>query len=208
LTARQVIKGIIFDLGNVLLDFDHTIAANRLSGFTDKDRQQIYNLFFDSELTHLFEDGKISPSQFFSQVKEILNLRLGYDEFVPIWNEIFFFSEKNLQVYNLASGLKGKYQITLLSNINVLHFEYIKKTFPILDAFHNIITSFETGFSKPSPAIYKKALQVLGAEAQNVFYTDDRAELVESARQLGIQGFVFKSPDQLKKDLQGLGINV
>lgn len=203
-----MVKAIIFDLGNVLLDFDYQIAALRLSKLTDKNAQEIFDLFFDSKLTALFEEGKISPLQFFLKVKEILNLNLRFDEFVSIWNEIFFFTEKNLGVYNLARNLKNCYKVTLLSNINILHFEHIKKTFPLLFAFHNIITSFELGLRKPKPSIYQKTLEILGVSPDNALYIDDRPELIESARGLGIRGFVFKDVEQLKKDLITWGINI
>jgi HAD superfamily hydrolase (TIGR01549 family) len=203
-----LIRAVIFDLGNVLINFDHRIASQKLSKFTDTPEDEIYNLFFDSKLTALFEEGKISTLQFFSKVKEALNLGIEFDEFLPIWNEIFFFDEENLSVYNLASSLKNRYKVALLSNINISHFEHIKRTFPILDAFHNIITSFEMGFRKPNPEIYQKALHALDSPPEDVFYTDDRLELVESARQLGIRSFIFKGPRQLEADLINSGVNI
>jgi putative hydrolase of the HAD superfamily len=202
------IKAIIFDLGNVVIDFDHTIAAKRISRFTTKSPQEIFNLFFDSQLTGLFEEGKISSFEFFSRVREILNLKLDYEQFLPIWNDIFFLTEKNQAVYNLAKTLKKQYKIALLSNINILHFDYLKKNFSVFDAFHNIITSFESGFRKPHPFIYQKTSDILGALPYNIFYTDDRPELVESACRLGICGFIFKNISQLKKDLLGNGIRI
>jgi len=202
------IKAVIFDLGNVLIDFDHTIAAKKISMFADKTPQEIFNLFFDSGLTALFEEGKIAPLNFFSEVKKILNLELGYNQFLPIWNEIFFLTEKNQAVYNLAKILKDHYKIALLSNINILHFDYLKKNFSVFDVFHNIITSFESGIRKPDPLIYKKTLDLLEAAPQNTFYTDDRAEFIERACNLGIRGFVFSGVEQLKKDLLGNGINI
>jgi len=201
-------QAIIFDLGNVLIDFDHRIAARRISKFTDKSQEEIYNLFFDSGLTALFEEGKVSPQQFFQNIQEILNLKLNYEEFVPIWNEIFFFTEKNLEVYNLARILKGHYKVALLSNINTLHFEYVEKTFPILDAFHNIITSFEAGARKPKKEIYQKALEILNTLPEDTFYTDDRKELIVNARELGIQAHVFTNIEQLKKDLRKTGVKI
>ena len=202
------VKAVIFDLGNVLIDFDHTIAAKRISGFTDKTPQEIFNLFFDSELTALFEEGKISPLIFFSEVKKMLNSKLDYAQFLPIWNEIFFLSEKNQAVYSLAKLLRGRYKIALLSNINILHFDYLKKNFSVFDAFQNIVTSFEYGIRKPDPLIYKKALDLLEISPQNAFYTDDRPELIEKACTLGIRGFVFRGIEQLKRDLSGNGINI
>jgi FMN phosphatase YigB (HAD superfamily) len=201
------VKAILFDLGNVLIDFDHTRAAESIAYFTDLSPEEIFNLFFDSGITGLFEEGKISPVQFFTEVKKMLDLEMDYPQFVPVWNEIFFFSEKNLGVYRLARKLKKTYKFAILSNINVLHFEYIKRTFPLFSAFP-IITSCELGARKPHPEIYQKALQILGAAAENVFYTDDRAELVATANKLGIRSSVFKDVDGLRKDLIQAGINI
>ncbi|MBM3246740.1 MAG: HAD family phosphatase [Candidatus Omnitrophica bacterium] len=200
------VKAIIFDLGNVLVDFDHRIAAGRIANFCDRNSEEIFSLFFDSELTGLFEEGKLSPQDFFSEVKKILNLRLDYAAFTPIWNEIFFLSRKNRGVYNLALGLKENYQVALLSNINILHFDYLKKNFPVFDAFHHIITSYEVGLRKPHPAIYQQALQTLNLAAGEVFYTDDRDDLIEKAGDLGIKSFHFESVDKLKADLSRAGI--
>jgi len=200
-------KAIIFDLGNVLLDFDHRRACERIFKFSDKTSQEIFDLFFDSKLTALFEEGKISPVDFFLKVKETLKLKLDYEQFVNIWNEIFFFNEKNLSVYNLAHSLKISYKLLVLTNINVLHFEYVKKTFPVLNVFQ-ILTSFESGFIKPNIQIYELAIQILDTSPENIFYTDDRPELVKSAGNLGIRSFIFKSVEQLKKDLTVAGINI
>jgi HAD superfamily hydrolase (TIGR01509 family) len=202
------VNTIIFDLGRVLIDFDHRIAAKKIARFADKDEDGIISLFFDSDITMSFEEGRLSPHQFFLKVKEVLNLKLDYEDFVPIWQEIFFFSEKNRQVHALALALKERYRVALLSNINALHFDYIKKAFTIFNAFHNIITSFELGYIKPNPLIYQKALEILKCTPNQTFYTDDRPELVTSARGLGIQGFVFSGIEQLKKNLLDSGVKI
>lgn len=206
ITTADNIKAVIFDLGNVLVDFDHRIAAERISKFTDKNPGEIYNLFFDSGITASFEQGKISPRGFFSEVKAMLNLKLSYGEFLPIWNEIFFFSEKNKTVYEIAKSLKGRYKVALLSNVNILHLEYLKVNFPIFDIFDRVIASCEAGFIKPHPAIYKKALKSLRVCASDAVYTDDRLELVENARGLGIKSFHFQGVEKLKKDFSCAGI--
>jgi len=204
----HAIKSIILDLGNVLIDFNHMIAAEKISKFTDKTGQEIFDLFFDSELTALFEEGKISPQKFFLGVREKLNLGLEYKDFVSIWNEIFFLTEKNHRVYELAKFLKIRYKIALLSNINILHFEYLKESFPVFDAFHHIITSFDLGVRKPHPAIYQKALKLLDVSPRNVFYTDDRDDLIQKAAELGIRGFVFRGVEEFRKNLLASGINL
>lgn len=200
------VEAIIFDLGNVLIDFDHTISAKRISRFTGIPWKEIFELFFDSPLTGLFEEGKISPEEFFLEVKEMLNLKLDYDTFVPIWNDIFFLTKNNRFVYNLAKDLRKNYNLALLSNINILHLDYLKKNFPIFEPFHHILASCDVALRKPDPLIYKKTLEILESKPTQTFYTDDRAELVQSAKQLGIQAVVFKDIEQLKKDLTGAGV--
>jgi putative hydrolase of the HAD superfamily len=138
----------------------------------------------------------------------MLDLKLEYESFVPIWNDIFFLTAKNRAVYSLANHLRAKYQIVLLSNINVLHYEYLKQYFPVFNIFHKIFTSFELGVVKPDRAIYQKALQDLGVLPENVFYTDDRIELIKSAKALGINSFLFTSPEQLKNDLVNSGVKI
>lgn len=201
------IEGIIFDLGRVLVDFDHGIAARKLSGVMHKTPQEVYDLFFSSGLTQLFEAGKLSPEEFFSKIKEELGLRMEYGDFLPIWNEIFFLSEENKTLYGLVKGLRKRYKVLLLSNINVLHYNYLKQYFPIFDVFNAVVTSFETGAIKPDPRIYRKALDVLALPAQAVFYTDDRPELIDGAKIIGIRGFVYRGVEQLKIDLSSCGIH-
>lgn len=203
------IEAIIFDLGGVLIDFDHTVAARRISQFSDKTAEEIFALFFDSALVVNFEEGKIGPEDFFKKIKETINLRIDYEVFLPIWNEIFFQTEGNKEVLELARCLKGRYEICVLSNVNTLHFNYIRDNFRIFDVFPRVIASCELGMRKPHPLIYRRALEELGVrDAAGVFYTDDRAELVEAAALIGIKARVFKNAPQLKKDLFNLGVTI
>lgn len=206
--SSKEIKAVIFDLGRVVLDFDHTVAAQKIFQHSDKTPQEIFNLFFESNLTMLFEQGKIPANRFFLEVKEMIGLNLDYDSFLPIWNEIFCLTPKNQEVYQLAKSLSRKYKTVLLTNINILHFNYVKENFPIFDAFHYVVPSFETGFIKPAPEIYHKTLEIVGVQPDEAFYTDDRIELIEKAKGLGIRAFLFRGVAQLKDDLQEVGIQV
>ena len=202
----QDIKVILFDLGNVLVDFDYSFSVKRILNFCNKNPQELHDFFFTSGLTLLFEEGKITPEEFFNKVKEALGLRISYEAFVPIWNEIFFLSAKNRAVYSLANKLRLRYQVILLSNINILHLEYLKKKFPVFNVFHRTFTSCELGLIKPNPLIYRKVLEVLNVSADSVFYTDDRPELIKSASELGIQAFTFQGINKLKDDLLSVGV--
>jgi len=203
---KERIEVILFDLGNVLVDFDLKPAVERISNFCSKSPDKIFSLLLDSCVTDSFEKGKLSPVEFYEQVKEMLDLKLGYESFVPIWNEIFFFSSKNRAVYHIANLLKKDYRLAMLSNTNILHYAYIKNNFPIFNVFEKLFLSFEIGSAKPDKLIYQKVIDHLGVLPENIFYTDDRAELVDSASKLGIKSFVFTTAKQLINDLSNLNI--
>jgi len=200
------IKVILFDLGNVLVDLNLRPAAERISGFCGKRPDEILRNFFDSGITNSFEKGELPAEEFYKQAKDMLNLKLGYESFVSIWNEIFFFSSKNRTVYHIANRLKKNYHIALLSNTNILHYKYIKDNFPVFNVFDKLFLSFEIGAIKPDKLIYHKVIKALGVRPENIFYTDDRPELVKTASGLGIKGFVFTSIEQLISDLSSLNI--
>jgi putative hydrolase of the HAD superfamily len=197
---------VICDLGNVLINFDHRIAVRKILAFTPKNEEDIYNLFFDSGLTELYEEGKISSDEFFHRVKEALELKIDYQAFLPVWNDIFFEVPLNLKMHEFLRTVKPKYKLCMISNLNESHFEFLKKKMGIFNIFDRLILSYEVGFRKPHPEIYKVALDFAKTVPSRMFYVDDRKDLVEAAGRLGIKGITFSDEEALelvKKELEG-----
>jgi len=203
-----LIKAVIFDLGNVLIDFDYSSAAFTMSRLSGKTRKEIINFFYSSRDVGLFEEGKISPEEFHRRLKDQLKLKLSFNDFSVIWNEVFYLTPKNRQVYSLALNLRKNYKTGLLSNTNRLHFDYLKRKFSVFDAFDVIVTSFGAKCAKPKAGIYKNVLRKLKVRPPEAFYTDDRPELIESAKGIGMNAFVFKDMQKLRSDLAGSGVDV
>lgn len=202
----KAIKVILFDLGNVLIDVDYGAAVKRIMHFCRKQDQDLVGTLMRSEITGFFEEGRFSAQEFFLKLKELIGLEISYERFVPIWNEIFFLSAKNRFVYSIANSLRQNYKIAILSNINILHYDYISTHFPIFSIFDEVFVSFKMGAIKPQPVIYRKATEALGVMPDEIFYTDDREDLVKSAEALGIKSFLFTGVDKLRRDLEGLGV--
>lgn len=182
---------IICDLGNVLINFDHRIAVRKILECTPKAEEDIYNLFFDSGLTEAYEEGKISTDEFFNRVKDVLELNIGQDVFMPIWNDIFFEVPLNKKMHEFLRGAKGSYKLIMMSNLNESHFEFLKPRMLIFREFDKLILSYEVGHRKPAPEIYKVALDFVKIPASKAFYIDDRKDLIDAAEKLGIKGIVF-----------------
>ncbi|MFC1667288.1 HAD family hydrolase [Candidatus Omnitrophota bacterium] len=196
---------IICDLGNVLINFDHRIAVKKILAATPKKEKEVYDLFFDSPLTELYEEGKITPDEFFYGVKEFLMLDMGHDKFLAIWNEIFFEVPVNIKMHDFLRSKKPMHKLVMLSNINATHFEFLSKKMSIFDAFDKLVLSYEAGFRKPEPEIYRRALESIGAAPSKALYIDDRSDLIEAAQEQGIRGIVFDGESGFEKVTAELG---
>jgi len=197
---------IISDLGNVLINFDHRIAVKKVLQHTPKKEKDIYDLFFDSPLTGLYEEGKITPDEFFQRVKEFLELDTDRDSFFHIWNDIFFEMPENLKMQKLLLNVKKDHKLIMISNLNETHFEFLKPKMPIFKKFDKLILSYEVGLRKPAPGIYKMALDTAKTVPSRALYVDDRKDLIEAAEKLGIKGIVFDGDGSTERVKSELGI--
>ena len=141
------IEVILYDLGNVILPFNHFQIAEKLCRFSQRkefrDPSKVFSYLFDFEngAVNGYEAGNVSSSEFFQSLREFLQLSLSFEDFVPIWNDIF---TENQEVSQTILSQKGRRKLGLLSNTNLLHFDYILSKFSIVQAFDQWILSHET----------------------------------------------------------------
>ena len=192
-----MIKIFVFDLGNVILPFEHTQIAEKLhevsriqDRFTPAD---MFRFMFDRDngLVNPYEEGLMSSIDFFARLRERYKLDLDFEEFKDIWNLIF---RENAEVNDLILFLKKEgYPLFLLSNTNELHFSYIMERYPIIHSLDEWILSYEVGAKKPKQKIYDVIFEKnKDVKRDEVLYIDDIPEYVEAAKGFGLQGLVFK----------------
>ena len=202
---QSPVKVILFDLGNVILPFNHYQIAENLSRVAQKkefrDPQRIFSYLFDLQKGKIndFDIGKASPPEFFQSLKKHLDLSISFEEFIPIWNDIFV---EDQEVSRMILSLKGRWRLGLLSNTDPLHFGYILTKFSIMMAFDKWILSYEVGFQKPAIEIFHKAIEWASVEPQRILFIDDVKKHVEVAVCLGMQCIHFLSAQQLKEELK------
>jgi uroporphyrinogen-III synthase/FMN phosphatase YigB (HAD superfamily) len=206
---QSPIEVILFDLGNVILPFNHYQIAEKLSRFSQKkefqDPQKIFAYLFDfgKGAVNGYEVGKVSSIQFFKSLKEYLHLSLSFEEFIPIWNDIF---TEDQGVSTVIRSLKGNKKLGLISNTNPLHFDYILSKFPITQIFDKWILSHEVGFKKPAIEVFQKAMDWASVKPKKILFIDDIKGHVDVAVSLGMQGIHFTSAQQLKEELRILDV--
>jgi len=92
--------------------------------------------------------------------------------------------------------LKEKYALGVVSNLQ--YSPAVRKTlerFGVADYFDAIIVSADVGWRKPSPKIFRKALQTMGISASETVYVGDELDHdVEGAKKVGMHTVLLKRP--------------
>ena len=196
---------VICDIGGVAVDFHADQLVHQASQLLGQSFDEVQRVVYHEELLLPFELGQISPAAYYEGLRERLKLSWTYEQFVRVWNDIF---TENRSVTQILERLRARHALTALSNTNLLHYQHLRATIPSLSVFSDWVVSCEVGLRKPDPKIYFLALERAKARPRQAVYIDDRPELVDAARSLGLTGIRFEHSVQLEQDLQAIGLNL
>lgn len=185
-----MIKNVIFDIGNVILNFDiHYV----LSKFTDSydDRQFILDNIINSPewlQFALIDTGFITRENAIEIVKDRTN-HVNDQLIEKFWNNYNNYASINYDVINLIKKLKdNNYKIYLLSNINPYTHEFILNNSDLFNIVDGYILSYEVHKVKPYQSIYKELLDKYNLISGESLFIDDNEKNVLTANNLGIHG--------------------
>lgn len=199
-----MIKTFIFDLGNVIVSFDHNKIAARLRNACEHESDVIFGKAITSPLVQQYNLGKITSAEFFEAVSRELGLQMDFHDFSEAWNCTF--APEPLVSEQFIETLAKKYKLLLLSDTNELHFDYIRERFPALDHFDDFVLSHKAGAAKPSAEIFQAVVKIADCAPEECFFVDDIEINVEGARKVGINALQFVSAKQLEQELKTLGL--
>lgn len=199
-----MIRTVIFDLGKVLIPFDFARGYRAMASHCAYTPDQIPARIGSTDLVRRFESGQVPPEQFVTELCALLGAQIEYARFCQIWSSIFL--PDPLVPEGLLEGLRRRYRLLLLSNTNAIHFSMIRETYPLLRHFDDYVLSYEVGAMKPSPRIYQAAIDRAHCAPQECFFTDDIAEYVAVARQMGMDAVQFQSAAQIEGELLSRGV--
>lgn len=200
-----MIRGVIFDFGNVISAFDVGKFLRRLCGWSGTGVETLRDRIYGSGLHSRYERGEISSEEFHREISRISGARVPSEEFAEAFTDIFTPLESTQR---LIRSLKGKYRLGLLSNTNVWHFERHIRNVPVFPLFDAVTLSYEVRALKPSPEIYRDALRKLSLPPEACVFIDDVREYAEGASALGIHGIRYTGHDDLLRTLADLRVSV
>ena len=184
-----MIKNIIFDIGNVVLDFN---LLNVLSSFTENKEEQEFilnNIINSPEWLGyaLIDTGYIRREDAIEIVKDRTNHT--NDKLISdFWNTYNDYATVNENVITLIKELKANnYRVYLLSNINPYTYDFVKPS-GLFDIIDGCVLSYLEHKVKPYESIYNVLINRYNLIAEECLFVDDKEDNVITANKIGMLG--------------------
>lgn len=194
-----MIKNVIFDIGNVLLEFKPLDYLKRTFNDDNLEKFLYKEVFQCKEWLHLdrgilTQDEAIKIICLRNPMQEV-HIKKCMDNWIDILSPI----EGTVKILN---ELKEKgYKLYLLSNFHSLAFETVYSRYDFFKYFDGGIISYKENLLKPESEIYTKLLDTYNLNAEECLFIDDTLVNIEAASRLGINTVHFESCEMLGKSL-------
>ena len=198
------ITALFWDVGGVLLSnaWDHDQRRQTLKEF-DLDEVE-----FESRhemLVSSFERGKISLQNYLERTVFYRPRSFTAEAFTQ---QMFSLSTPIPDSLQLGRELNrsGKYLMSTINNESKELNLHRIQTFGLGEIFSLFVISCFVGLRKPEEGIYRLALEITQKPPEECCFIDDRPLNLDSAARLGMHVIQMKTAEQLRADLQKLGV--
>jgi 2-haloacid dehalogenase len=185
------IDAVIYDIGNVLLEWDPERFYDRVIGIARRKQ-----LFAEVDLTGMNETvdaGALFKETIYATAEQNPKwgdeVRMWYDRWIELASPVIPHSVM------LMRRLRDKgVPVFALSNFGIHSFAYAQTQYDFLDEFDRAYISGRLGVTKPDPAIYAAVEADCALEPQRLLFTDDRSDNIAAALARGWQAHQFTGP--------------
>jgi FMN phosphatase YigB (HAD superfamily) len=193
------LRGIFFDLGNVLVGIDSARFAEKMRILTGLEFGRLRSIFAGG-LVSDYECGRMGDDEFLAGLCDRAGVAVTRDDFTDAWTCMF--RKTPILPEELLKDLARRHLLWAISNTNRMHFEFIREHYRFLKHFRGWSLSYDVGVAKPDPAIFAHALEKTRIPSSHALFVDDQLINVEGARNLGIDAIQFLNPAQLIEELR------
>lgn len=194
-----------FDLGNVLLMFDHELAIRQIAEVAKVSPEAVRAAVFDSGLEVQYEAGAITSQDFYEEFCKATGSSPDFKALSQAASAIFHPNHSMIPI--VAQMKQAGYRLGLLSNTCEAHYQYFGdgRYSMIPDIFDVVALSFEMKLMKPNPKIFERATELAGVAPEKIFFTDDIAGHIEAARRVGWDAVQYTGTPNLVDELRRRG---
>jgi 2-haloacid dehalogenase len=199
------LEAIIFDFGNVLLEWDPRFVYRR---YFPNDEEGMEN--FLKEIRFMEWNAQQDKGRPFEEGIAILSKEYPHRaELIKVYHDRWQDSIGDAipGSVELLKRLKNKgCRLYGLSNWSAETFPFALSKYDFFRLFDDMLISGRVGLVKPDPAIYNLLLGKIGKPAGECLFIDDSPANIQQAGRMGFVTIHFTSPSQLEDELIHMGL--
>lgn len=198
-------QNFIFDMGNVLMDFNPDYLLSVFVHDID-DIQMFKSKLFSSGLWARLDNGDCDFDDAYDEVSQQLPLS-KHATLKRILNEWTSTKYPRKDMEEIVKRLKDKgYGIYLCSNVAPLFHTY-KDHYEIFNYFDGFVLSGDLKLSKPDPKIYEYLLVTFKLDPKSCLFIDDINANILGANTVGIDGYHYNGNGKMfEMYLENIGV--
>lgn len=201
--SDAAIDTIIFDVGNVLVDFCWEEFLDSFQ-FPKEERDAIAKAVFESDAWNLRDKGTVSDEEI---LKRFIEAAPAYEEDIRIlFSRVHETIRKRDYAESWVKYLKAQgYRLYILSNYGETMLSRTRHLIPEKE-MDGVIFSCNVKEIKPEPQIYRILLDRYSIDPKRAVFLDDRQENLDTAKTFGIHTILFQDFKQAVRDLEKMGV--
>lgn len=187
----STIEAVIFDIGNVLIEwqperyYDRTIGPDRRRAMFEAVDLHAMNDRID--MGEPFREVIYATAEDYPEWRA--EIRDWYEHWIELASPMIPHSVKLLRTLR-AKGIP----VFSLTNFGIDSFAYAQTQYTFLAEFDRSYVSGHMKVIKPAPRIYEMVEQDCGIAPERLLFADDRADNIAAARARGWQAHLFEGP--------------
>lgn len=201
----MTINTIIWDLGNVLIDWNPDYVFDPM--FENKEKKKH---FFDNICTMDWNENQDAGYPIQKATEELVAQHPEWKEYIEAyygkWEEML--GGPIHDTVQLFRELKdtGRYKFYALTNWSAELFPIALQRYEFLHWFDGRVVSGEEKMRKPHREFYQLLLDRYALQAAETLFIDDNLRNIRGAEDVGLQTIRFHSPQQLASELVDRGL--
>ncbi|MCJ7593871.1 MAG: HAD family phosphatase [Desulfobacterales bacterium] len=190
---------ILFDFGGVLAEEGFQDGLREIAQLHDHEPEAFIKTGFDVVYQTGYVIGRSNEASFWQALRVGTGIR-GDDE--SLRRIILRHFVLRPWMMDLVAELKrAKIRLGILSDLtNWL--DELDALYGFFKSFDYVFNSYRTGKSKRDPSLFDEILVLMDTEAGKVLFVDDYHGNIERAKDRGLQGILYKTPEAFFDELR------
>lgn len=187
-----MIKAVVFDIGNVLIEWQPEVYFDRHYG--EKRRKALFNTVD----LHAMNDRVDSGENFHTVLSDTEATYPEFSEEIRDWHDNWIKLASPvipISVHLMRQLRRKEIPVFSLTNFGIQTFEEASSIYSFLNEFDRSYVSGHMSVIKPDPKIYEMVEQDCGIAPEHLLFTDDRVDNIATARARGWQTHHFKNAE-------------